>query len=225
MKFFIDSCDVKEIAELHELGLVDGVTTNPSLIAYSGRSFHEVIKEICEIVKTSVSAEVIAADFEGMMREAGELQKLAPQVTIKLPLTWDGLKACKYLTSSGHTVNMTLCFSLNQALLAAKAGATYISPFIGRLEDHGEDGLRLIASICEVFYNYPEITTQVLVASVRRVEHVNEAARLGADIVTLPPALLRTFHAHPLTDARIKKFMDDWDKAKSGRLSKWSLSE
>lgn len=212
MKFFIDSCDVKEIEALHELGLVDGVTTNPSLIAKSGRKFHEVLKEICHIVKTSVSAEVISTDYSGMMREAEELLKIGNHVTIKVPLTWDGLKACKSLTDDGYMVNVTLCFSLSQALLAAKAGATYVSPFVGRLDDIGASGICLIAEICEAFQNYPDFTTQILVASIRSPQHIIDAAKFGADVITAPPQVIKQMFNHPLTDKGIEIFLNDWQK-------------
>ncbi len=213
MKFFIDSCDVKEIQALHELGLVDGVTTNPSLVAKSGRAFLDILKEICHIVKTSVSAEVISTDYEGMMKEAKELLKVGDHITIKVPLTWDGLKACKNLTDDGHMVNVTLCFSLAQALLAAKAGATYVSPFVGRLDDIGHSGMHLIAEICEAFQYYPNITTQVLVASIRSPNHIIEAAKMGADIITAPPQIIKQMFNHPLTDKGIEVFLNDWNKA------------
>ncbi|MBA8667861.1 fructose-6-phosphate aldolase [Holosporaceae bacterium 'Namur'] len=213
MKFFIDSCNIKEIEALHELGLVDGVTTNPSLVAKTGRIFSEVLREICHIVKTSVSAEVISTDYSGMMKEAEELLKIGNHITIKVPVTWDGLKACKTLTDDGHMVNVTLCFSLAQALLAAKAGATYISPFVGRLDDVGQCGMNLIAEICEAFQHYPNITTQILVASVRSPQHIIDAARMGADIVTAPPQIIKQMFNHPLTDKGLDIFLNDWKRA------------
>jgi transaldolase len=214
MKFFLDSCDIQEIEALNELGLIDGITTNPSIIAKSGRKLTSVLKDICKIVKTSVSAEVIASDYAGMLKEAHELIKLGSQITVKVPLTWDGLKACKKLTDDGHTVNVTLCFSTAQALLAAKAGATYVSPFVGRLDDIGHNGMKLIADICTMFQNYPDIYTQVLVASVRNSLHITEAAKIGADVVTVPPQVIRQMFHHPLTNKGIETFLNDWNKAK-----------
>lgn len=211
MKFFVDTADVKEIRELNDLGLVDGVTTNPSLIAKSGRDILEVTKEICGIVKGPVSAEVTATDFDGMMKEAAVLSKLADNICIKVPLTLDGLRACKKLTSEGRKVNVTLCFSANQALLAAKAGATYISPFIGRLDDTGINGMELIAEIRTIYDNY-DFRTEILAASVRTVNHVKEAALIGADVVTAPPATLKALVKHPLTDKGLEAFLADWAK-------------
>lgn len=211
MKFFIDTADVAEIKDLAETGLVDGVTTNPSLIAKSGRKFLDVVKEICAIVDGPVSAEVTALDFETMMREADVLRRLADNVAIKVPLTRDGLKACKRLSGEGTLVNVTLCFSAAQALLAAKAGAAFISPFVGRLDDIGTEGMGLIAEICEIYSNY-DFDTEVLVASVRSPMHVLEAAKMGADVATLPPAVLRQMFNHPLTDKGIESFMKDWAK-------------
>jgi len=212
MKFFLDTCDIKEIEELFELGLVDGITTNPSIIAKSGRKHHEVLKDICAIIKTSVSAEVIATDFEGMIKEAKDLVKIGEQITIKVPMTFAGLKACKKLTDEGHTVNVTLCFSTAQALLAAKAGATYVSPFVGRLDDIGQNGMDLIADIVCSFQNYPDFTTQVLVASIRNPIHIIEAAKIGADVITTPPHVLRQMFNHPLTDKGIEMFLQDYRK-------------
>lgn len=211
MKFFVDTADVKEIRELNDLGLVDGVTTNPSLIAKSGRNILEVTKEICGIVKGPVSAEVTATDFDGMMKEAAVLSKLADNICIKVPLTLDGLRACKKLSSEGHKTNVTLCFSANQALLAAKAGATYISPFIGRLDDTGINGMELIAEIRTIYDNY-DFRTEILAASVRTVNHVKEAALIGADVVTAPPATLKALVKHPLTDKGLEAFLADWAK-------------
>ncbi|KAB2680228.1 MULTISPECIES: fructose-6-phosphate aldolase [Brucella/Ochrobactrum group] len=211
MKFFVDTADVKEIRELNDLGLVDGVTTNPSLIAKSGRDILEVTKEICSIVKGPVSAEVTATDFDGMMKEAAVLSKLADNICIKVPLTLDGLRACKKLSSEGHKTNVTLCFSANQALLAAKAGATYISPFIGRLDDTGINGMELIAEIRTIYDNY-DFRTEILAASVRTVNHVKEAALIGADVVTAPPATLKALVKHPLTDKGLEAFLADWAK-------------
>jgi transaldolase len=212
MLFFLDSADIKEIEELNATGLVDGVTTNPSIIAKSGRNFIDVIKEICDIVEGPVSAEVIATEYTNMMKEAEKLIKISENITIKLPLTFDGLKACNALTSQGVMVNVTLCFSAAQALLAAKAGATFVSPFIGRLDDIGLDGLGLIQEICDIYQNYPYLETQILVASVRNPIHVVESAKMGADVVTLPPAILRQMYNHPLTDKGLDTFLKDWEK-------------
>ncbi|MEX0923605.1 MAG: fructose-6-phosphate aldolase [Rhodovibrionaceae bacterium] len=212
MKFFIDTADVAEIRDLAATGLVDGITTNPSLIAKSGRDFLEVVKEICEIVPGPVSAEVTALDHETMMAEGRKLAKLAGNVCVKVPLTPDGLKSCKALSSEGIKVNVTLCFSASQAILAAKAGATFVSPFVGRLDDIGLDGMELIADIVEIFEAYPDFTTEVLVASVRGPSHVAAAARLGAHVATLPPAVLRAMFKHPLTDKGLEAFLADWEK-------------
>ncbi|PWE28291.1 fructose-6-phosphate aldolase [Pararhodobacter marinus] len=211
MKFFVDTADVAAIRELHELGMVDGVTTNPSLILKSGRNILEVTKEICSIVDGPVSAEVVALEAEAMIAEGLKLAEIAPNIAIKLPLTWDGLKACKHLTDKGHMVNVTLCFSANQALLAAKAGATFISPFIGRLDDINLDGMELIRDIREIYDNY-DFKTQILSASVRTVNHVREAALAGSDVMTAPPEVIRKLAQHPLTDAGLAQFMKDWEK-------------
>ena len=210
MKFFIDTADISEIKELSQTGLLDGVTTNPSLIRKSGRKIEEVIKEICSIIPGPVSAEVAATNYDEMLKEAIVLKKIAENVTIKLPLTWDGLKACKSLRNDGILVNVTLCFSANQALLAAKAGATFISPFVGRLDDIGINGMNLISEICQIYSNYPNLNTEVLVASIRSPNHVLEAAKMGADVVTLPPNVLKQLISHPLTDNGLKAFLDDW---------------
>ena len=212
MKFFIDTADIAEIRELAATGLVDGVTTNPSLIAKTGRNFLETIAEICEIVPGSVSAEVASTDFDTMLKEGLKLAKIAPNVTVKVPLTPAGLKTCKALSDQGTEVNVTLCFSAAQAILAAKAGATYVSPFVGRLDDIGEDGMGLIADIIEIYASYPSITTQVLVASVRGPQHVIAAAKMGADVATLPPAVLKQMFGHPLTDKGLATFVSDWAK-------------
>lgn len=213
MKFFVDTADVAEIADLAASGFVDGVTTNPSLVAKSGRNFIEVIKEICEIVPGPVSAEVTAVHHDEMLAEGRRLAALAPNVCVKVPLTWAGLKTCRALANEGTQVNVTLCFQAAQALLAAKAGATFISPFVGRLEDIGHEGMELISDIVEVYRNYPEtLRTEVLVASVRGVNHVVEAARLGAHVVTLPPKVLRDMALHPLTDKGLAGFLKDWEK-------------
>lgn len=214
MKIFIDSADVAEIREAASLGLVDGVTTNPSLVAKSGRDFREVIEEICDLVSGPVSAEVTALDAEGMVREGSEYAAWADNVIIKVPLTREGLKACKQLSSDGIDVNVTLCFSANQALLAAKAGASFISPFIGRLDDIGHDGMQLIADIVEIYNHYPQLETEVLVASVRHPRHVTEAAKLGADVATIPFPVLDKMLQHPKTDSGLEKFLADWEKTK-----------
>ncbi len=211
MKFFVDTAEVKDIRELAGLGLLDGVTTNPSLIAKSGRQFKDVIAEICGIVDGPVSAEVVSLDFEGMMREAAGLRKIAKNVTVKVPLTLDGLKACKALTSDGCMVNVTLCFSANQALLAAKAGATFISPFLGRLDDIHLDGTELIAEIRQIYDNYA-FDTEILAASVRTPLHVKQVALIGADVATCPPAVIKSLVKHPLTDKGIEQFLADWKK-------------
>ncbi len=212
MKFFVDSADVAEIRELAATGLIDGVTTNPSLIAKAGRDFKETIAEICRIVPGPVSAEVAALDYDGMMREASILSDIAENVAIKVPLTMDGLRACKALTGAGTMVNVTLCFSANQALLAAKAGATFVSPFVGRLDDIGLDGMELIREIRVIFDNYPELGTDILAASIRSVNHVKEAAMIGADVATIPPAILKALVKHPLTEVGIASFLADWRK-------------
>ncbi len=211
MKFFVDTADTSEIAELADTGLLDGVTTNPSLIQKSGRDFIEVTKEICGLVDGPVSAEVVALDHEGMMREAEILRKIADNVCIKVPLTMDGLKTCNKLTSDGTMVNVTLCFSANQALLAAKAGATFISPFIGRHDDNGFDGMELIEDIRLIYDNY-DFATQILAASIRHPVHVLESARIGADVATMPPSVIRNLFKHVLTDKGIEAFLADWAK-------------
>jgi transaldolase len=211
MKFFVDTADTAEIRELAATGLLDGVTTNPSLVHKSGRDFMEVVKEICGIVAGPVSAEVVALDHEGMMREAEILRKLADNIAVKVPLTIDGLKTCKKLTADGTMVNVTLCFSANQALLAAKAGATFISPFVGRLDDVGQPGMELIADIRLIYDNY-DFATQILVASIRNPIHVLDSAKIGADVITAPPAVIRQLFNHPLTDNGIKAFLADWEK-------------
>ena len=209
MKFFADTAEIAEIRELAATGLLDGVTTNPSLVHKSGRDFLEVVREICGVVSGPVSAEVVALDYEGMMREAEVLRKIADNITIKVPLTPDGLKACKSLTSDGTMVNVTLCFSSAQALLAAKAGATFISPVVGRHDDVGFDGMALIADIRLIYDNY-DFGTEILVASVRHPMHVVEAAKIGADVMTAPPKIIWQLFKHPLTDAGIASFLKDW---------------
>ncbi len=211
MKFFLDTADVDAIRELNDTGLVDGVTTNPSLIMKSGRDIMEVTREICGIVAGPVSAEVTATDYAGMVSQAEVLAKIADNICIKLPLTMDGLKACKALTSQGHKTNVTLCFSANQALLAAKAGATFISPFIGRLDDLSLNGMDLIGEIRTIYDNF-NFTTEILAASIRTVNHVKEAALIGADVATIPPATLTALSKHPLTDKGLDAFMADWAK-------------
>ena len=212
MKFFVDTADVTEIKELASTGLVDGVTTNPSLVAKAKRDFREIIGEICAVVAGPVSAEVAATEVEGMLKEGRSLAKIANNVTVKVPMTWPGLKACRALAADGIMVNVTLCFSVNQALLAAKAGATFVSPFIGRLDDAGAEGMDLIREIRSVYDNYPDLKTQVLAASIRNVVHVKQAAIIGADAATMPPAVLRALVAHPLTDKGLELFLADWKK-------------
>ena len=211
MKFFVDTADVAEIRDLNETGLLDGVTTNPSLIMKAGKPIQTVIKEICEIVEGEVSAEVAAVDFDGMMREGEKLAAIAPNVAVKVPLTWDGLKACRALRQHGHKVNVTLCFSANQALLAAKAGATFISPFIGRLDDINIEGMELIEEIRTIYDNY-DFDTQILAASIRSPNHVKQAALAGADVATVPAAVLKSLVKHPLTDKGLEQFVADWKK-------------
>lgn len=212
MKFFIDTAEIEEIKDLAKTGMVDGVTTNPSLIAQSGANMKELIAEICKIVSGPVSAEVTALDFESMIKEANELRKIAKNVAIKVPLTIDGLKTCKALSSEGTMVNVTLCFSCGQAILAAKAGARFVSPFVGRLDDLGVSGMQLIDDIVGIYENYDHFTTEVLVASVRSVEHVIDAARYGAHVVTIPPKIIRQLFYHPLTEKGLKIFTEDWAK-------------
>ncbi len=212
MKFFVDTADVSEIRDLASTGLVDGVTTNPSLIAKSGRNILEVIAEICDIVPGPISAEVAATDHETMLAEGRKLAKIAPNVAVKVPLTPDGLKTCKALSDAGTQVNVTLCFSAGQAILAAKAGATFVSPFVGRLDDISRDGMGLIDEICTIYENYDYFTTQVLVASVRSPNHVVEAAKMGAHVATVPPSVLRQLFKHPLTDSGLQAFLSDWQK-------------
>jgi transaldolase len=211
MKFFADTADTKEIADLAETGLLDGVTTNPSLIQKAGRDIMEVTKEICGLTHGPVSAEVVALDHEGMMREAEVLRKIADNVCIKVPLTFDGLKTCRKLTADGSMVNVTLCFSANQALLAAKAGATFVSPFVGRHDDNGFDGMELIRDIRLIYDNYA-YETQILAASVRHPIHVLESAKIGADVATMPPAVIRSLVKHVLTDKGIEGILADWAK-------------
>ena len=211
MKFFIDTADVDAIRELHDLGMVDGVTTNPSLILKSGRDILEVTKEICSFVTGPVSAEVVALKADDMIAEGRKLAAIAPNIAVKVPLTWDGLKTCKVLTGEGFMVNVTLCFSANQALIAAKAGATFISPFIGRLDDINLDGLDLIGDIRTIYDNYG-FQTQILAASIRTANHVKDCAMIGADVVTAPPAVIKALASHVLTDKGLEQFMKDWAK-------------
>lgn len=211
MKFFVDTAEIDAIAELNDLGMVDGVTTNPSLILKSGRNILEVTKEICDLVDGPVSAEVVALEADEMIAEGRKLAEIADNITIKLPLTWDGLKACKVLSGEGHMINVTLCFSANQALIAAKAGATFISPFIGRLDDINLDGMDLIQDIRTIYDNYG-FETQILAASIRSVNHILDAARIGADVMTAPPEVIKKLAAHPLTDKGLEQFMADWKK-------------
>ncbi|MCB6178954.1 fructose-6-phosphate aldolase [Rhodobacter sp. Har01] len=211
MRFFVDTADVDAIRELNDLGMVDGVTTNPSLILKAGRDILEVTKEICSFVSGPVSAEVVALKADEMIAEGRKLAEIAPNIAVKVPLTWDGLKACKVLTGEGKMVNVTLCFSVNQALLAAKAGATFISPFIGRLDDINLDGLELIADIRQVYDNYG-FDTQILAASVRTLNHASQCALIGADVMTAPPSVIKAMAGHVLTDKGLEQFMKDWAK-------------
>ncbi|MBM3482852.1 MAG: fructose-6-phosphate aldolase [Alphaproteobacteria bacterium] len=213
MKFFVDTADLGEIRELAATGLLDGVTTNPSLVAKSGGNFLDVIGKICALVPGPVSAEVTATQADQMIAEGRKLAAIAPNVAVKVPLTWDGLKACRALSQAGTKVNVTLCFSSAQALLAAKAGATFISPFVGRLDDIAQDGMQLIADICAIYRNYPDtIRTEVLVASIRHPIHLVQAAKLGAHVATIPPDVLKKLVAHPLTDKGLAAFLADWAK-------------
>ncbi len=212
MKFFIDSADLDEIRDLASTGLIDGATTNPSLVAKSGRKFEDIIAEICQILPGPVSAEVTATDTDTMLIEGRKLAKIASNVTIKVPLTPDGLKACKVLTGEGTKVNVTLCFSAGQAILAAKAGATFVSPFVGRLDDIGLKGMDLIDEICTIYRAQEAFETEVLVASIRSVGHVIEAAKMGAHVATMPPGILRALYKHPLTDKGLAAFLADWEK-------------
>ncbi|MGZ8421132.1 MAG: fructose-6-phosphate aldolase [Allosphingosinicella sp.] len=211
MKFFVDTADTAEISDLAETGLLDGVTTNPSLIHKAGRDFLEVVREICGIVPGPVSAEVVATDHAEMLREAEVLRRIADNIAVKVPLTLDGLKTCKALTGEGTMVNVTLCFTANQALLAAKAGATFISPFVGRHDDTGFDGMQIISEIRTIYDNY-DFETQILVASIRHPIHVLQSAMIGADVMTAPPAVIRQLFKHPLTDKGLEGFAADWAK-------------
>ena len=210
MKLFLDTADINEITDLNKTGMVDGITTNPSLIAKSGRNIIQTIEEICGIVSGPVSAEVTAKDYDGMMREGARLAEIASNVTVKLPLTEDGLRACASLSEDNIMVNVTLCFSAAQALIAAKAGASFISPFVGRLDDIGADGMNLISEIAEIYANY-DYSTEILVASVRGVQHVVDAALIGADVATIPPKIMSQMYMHPLTDKGLANFLSDWE--------------
>ncbi len=212
MKFFVDTGDINDIRDLAATGLLDGVTTNPSLIAKSGKPFIPLIEEICSVVKGPVSAEVAATDYETMLKEGHKLAAIAGNVAVKVPLTPAGLKVCKALSDGGTMVNVTLCFSPAQAILAAKAGATFISPFVGRLDDIGQNGLQLIADIVEIYNNYPQWNTEVLVASIRHPMHIIDSARIGAHVVTCPPGVIKQLYSHPLTDKGLATFVDDWKK-------------
>lgn len=212
MKFFVDTADINDIKDLASTGLLDGVTTNPSLVMKSGKAFIPLIEEICAIVDGPVSAEVASTDFDTMLKEGLKLAKIADNVAVKVPLTQDGLKVCKHLSDQGTMVNVTLCFSAAQAILAAKAGATFVSPFVGRLDDIGQDGLGLIAEIVDIYNNYPDFNTEVLVASVRNPIHIVESAKMGAHVATCPPAVIRSLYNHPLTDKGLAAFVDDWKK-------------
>jgi len=212
MKFFVDTGDLAEITDLASTGLLDGVTTNPSLIAQSGKKFIPLIEDICKVVKGPVSAEVAATDYPTMLKEGQRLAKIAKNVAVKVPLTPDGLKVCKQLSDAGTMVNVTLCFSATQAILAAKAGAAFISPFVGRLDDIGQDGMGLIREIVQIYKQYPAFKTEVLVASVRHPVHLVEAAKLGAHVATIPPKVIRQLYSHPLTDKGLAAFVADWKK-------------
>ena len=211
MKIYLDTCNIQLIKKYKELGIIDGVTTNPSMIKRSKKDFYKTIEDICKIISTSVSVEVLSNDYDSMIKEAKLLSSIAPQITIKLPITEYALKICKFLSQQSLKVNMTLCFSPSQALLAAKMGATYISPFIGRLDDVGREGIKLVSDICLIYEKYPEISTQILVASIRNPIHFNEVAKLGVDIVTVPPTLLELIINHPLTRQGIEIFLNDWN--------------
>jgi len=217
MKIFIDTGSLKEIESLVPIGIIDGITTNPSLLAKEGGDYRDILKRICQIVKGPTSAEVVAKDFDGMMREGRELSKIDEHIVVKVPLTRDGIRACKTLSSEGIRVNVTLCFSPTQALLAAKAGATFISPFVGRLDDIATSGMGLIREIVDIYENY-QFPTEILVASVRNQVHVIEAARMGADICTCPAAVIESMFKHPLTDTGLEKFIKDWEKAQAAKV-------
>lgn len=212
MKFFIDTANIDDIRDLESTGILDGVTTNPSLVAKTGKDFIPLIEEICSVVSGPVSAEVAATDYETMLKEGQKLAKIADNIAVKVPLTPDGLKVCKVLSDNGTMVNVTLCFSSGQAILAAKAGATFVSPFVGRLDDLSQDGLGLISDIVEIYDNYPEFTTEVLVASIRNPLHITESAKMGAHVATCPANVIRQLYNHPLTDKGLAAFVEDWKK-------------
>lgn len=212
MKLFLDTIDAEEIKKYNDFGLVDGITTNPSLMAKSKEGFYETTKKLASLIKGDVSIEAVSNDFNSMIEEGQKILAIAENIAIKLPITWDGLKACKYFSKKGYKTNMTLCFSTTQAILAAKCGATYVSPFIGRLDDIGEDGLQLIADIREIYDNY-KFNTQILAASIRNIEHIAEASIIGADIVTISPKLMSELITHPLTDKGLEQFNQDWSKS------------
>jgi transaldolase len=217
MKLFVDTGNIKEIEALAAIGILDGVTTNPSLMAKEGGDARKILKQICEIVQGPVSGEVVATDYEGMLREGRDIASIDEHMVVKVPLTKDGLHACKTLAGEGHAVNVTLCFSPTQAWLAAKAGASYISPFVGRLDDIGTTGMNLIREIVDIYENY-DYETEVLVASVRNPIHIVEAARMGADVVTVPAAVIEQCFKHPLTDIGLEKFLKDWEKAQAAKV-------
>lgn len=212
MKFFVDTADLDEIKDLASTGMLDGVTTNPSLIKKAGKEFIPLIEDICKIIDGPVSAEVASTDYETMLKEGKKLAKIADNIAVKVPLNEAGLKVCKELSDAGTMVNVTLCFSASQAILAAKAGATFISPFVGRLDDLSQDGLQLISDICRIYENYPDFHTQVLVASIRNPLHIVESAKMGAHVATIPPAVIRQLYNHPLTDKGLAAFVEDWKK-------------
>jgi transaldolase len=212
MKFFVDTADIGEIRDLAETGLIDGVTTNPSLVMKANRPYPTILKEICEVVPGPVSAEVVATDLDGMLKEGRILAKIAKNIAVKVPMTWDGMKACRALRSEGTMVNVTLCFSANQALIAAKAGASFISPFIGRLDDINLDGMELIQEIRTIYDNYPDFETEILAASIRSPNHVKQAAMIGADVATCPASVIKSLANHPLTDKGLAQFVADWKK-------------
>ena len=217
MKLFVDTGNLKEIEALAAIGILDGVTTNPSLLAKEGGDYRQILKQICQIVRGPVSAEVVATDFNGMLREGRDLATIDEHIVVKVPFTKDGVRACKALSTEGKHVNVTLIFSAAQALLAAKAGASYVSPFVGRLDDVGTTGMNLVREIVDIFDNY-EFGTEVLVASVRNPIHVIEAARMGADVVTAPPAVIEQCFKHPLTDIGLERFLKDWEKAQAAKV-------
>jgi transaldolase len=212
MKIFLDSVDLEQIQKYQNMGMIDGITTNPSLMSSSQYDLYDTARRICDVVQGDISIEVISSDLENMKKEGDKILKISPKIVVKLPMTWEGLQACSYFSDKGHKVNMTLCFSSNQAFLAAKCGATYISPFIGRLEDAGENGLELIRQIKTIYQNY-NFKTEILAASIRSIDHVKEVLLLGGDVVTLPAKILSELVNHPLTDIGLKKFTEDWQKS------------